>query len=201
MKPINLAAAVLCVSATSASAQAQEWSGWYGGFSAGVLAGGYEDSTGLVLDYGQASIGAFGGYRADFGGVLLGGEATGEGLLLGLGDGSAVGLPQVTAGLTSRFAVRATLGLPQGSFVPYMAAGPVLAYQRYTAGTTGSDTRAHLGGEVAVGVDMAITEAAFVRAEARYSMFSTETYNIGLGNYSAKARGAADAKLGIGFRF
>lgn len=201
MKSVILAAAVVCAGAASVSAQDFVPSGWYGGFTAGLLGGGYEDQFGFALDYSGFSVGAFGGYRENFGGALLGGELSAEALALNSSSGAAFGVPSASAGLTSRFAARATLGLPSGQYVPYIAVGPVLAHQRYQADPTRATGHWHLGGEVAAGVDMALTETSFVRGELRYSVFSTETYNIGLGNYSAKPRGAVDLKLGIGLQF
>jgi hypothetical protein len=196
------AAAMLAASIPAAAQDAQTLQGgWYGGFMAGALTGTHGDEFDLDLPHSGISLGVFSGYRSLIGGITLGGEIAGEASILSSAGAPAQGLPNARAGVTSRLSLRGVVGLPLNQLTPYLAAGPVIGWQQYSPWPGASADVLHWGGELAAGADYRMTEAFFLRGEARVTTFSRETYNIGLGDFEAGTRNTLDVRVGAGLSY
>ncbi len=177
----KLAAATILVLSLAGPAGAQEWSGWYGGFSAGVLGGGYSDEYGTTVSNLGASAGAFGGYRTPVNSAVVGIELGGQ-VSAGKADGlQRIGLPDGNYQSVGRISTRAVVGLPMGKALPYAAVGAAVNFQHYTPFAGRNTVVAHPSLEVAAGLDYALTDTVVGRFEVNYSALNAKNYDVGFG--------------------
>lgn len=150
-----------------------------GGSYAGVLVGyGFGDATfrrpagaRTGLDFDGAEVGLFSGYDLSLGNWFVGYDShvLGSGLD-GRGTGAAgpIALDMLWTGST-----RARIGTTFGAFSPYIAGGFTLAQLNVVSAATGQqDAEMAYGGIGGVGVDYAITDRWFARAEYSYSRYA-----------------------------
>jgi outer membrane immunogenic protein len=212
----NLILAAVAVSALSGVAQAADavnevpaapaadyaapgfsWAGFYGG-----VTGGYawdkvkleDDTFSGSTTFNGARFGAFGGYNAEIApSIILGAEAD---LGYNWAD-KTFGGAKIEAGVNG--SVRARVGYAMDKALVYAAGGYAATNGKISVpGYSDSDT--FHGWTVGVGVDYAVTDNIFARAEYRYNDFGKNTYTDGTDSYSLKVR-EHQVNVGVGYKF
>ncbi len=177
-----------------------------GGSYAGVLAGyGFGDAdfsrprggrTGF--DFDGAEAGLFSGYDLAVGPWFVGYDS--HVLASGI-DGRGTGAAgPVAIDLLWTGAVRARVGTTFGAFSPYLAGGFSLAQLNAISRATGQqDAEMAYGGTGGIGVDYAITDRWFARAEYAYTRYATVEPRVDAA-VNRLALDRHDIRIGIGYR-
>ena len=198
------------------------WTGFYAGGQAGWIgehtSGPFDNAAGVQfgpygIDHSGALLGAFAGYNQQFGnGLVVGLEGDLNGVVGGKGSQNIATAPTYTIGAKETFLgdVRARLGYGAGPALFYLAGGVALGDVNTTYATpTGaasflSHTDTHVGWTLGGGVDYALNDNWFVRAEYRYTDLGTKSFtNAAAGiNTADKVRNTSNAVLlGVGYKF
>ena len=168
-----------------------QWKGFYGGGSFGYGNGGFSSvavsntMTGDMISERRFTksdgliAGLFVGYNKTKDNFIWGGEADME-------MSTVEGARAISGGGTSSFEVlqqasfRGRLGYEMGPALVYLTAGLMIADIEYTAiaadGSGNSDKNFEYGYTVGVGIDYALTETYFLRAEYRYSEYDDVSF-------------------------
>lgn len=175
------------------------WSGFYAGGHAGVVAGSVDPGiVGQKSIYENAFIGgAHVGVSAELAPMFIVG-------IEGDFDGSTYdetrvyGTSPVNAQMDWTASARGRFGLAFGQFVNMPGVADVQAYAtgglalaKFRAATPGySDTNTHTGWTVGGGVEAAVTQNLTVRAEYLYTSYANELYALGptVGDLAVEAR-------------
>jgi opacity protein-like surface antigen len=195
MTPKAVAAALCAAALWTPQASGFDWTGFYAGVGIGGLQGGYSDAIGGSIDYSGATIDGFAGFRIEALMLTIGAELDAS-YLLPIDDGSA------STAMTGKAAARGTIGMELGPLLPFLSAGVAMAAQTHDPETIGrSDTVTHHGIVLGAGVDVALTDHAFARLEAIYSVFSEADYDIGLGPYEGRLEDQGEMRAALGWKF
>lgn len=206
------------------SSPSQNWSGAYV-----VGLAGYDDSAadlehqnvnpfgGPGGEYQHAgSLGTYGGaigYNHDLGGLVIGAElALRTGAELDDGGEWAIYDNFTSTSIETTWAVKARLGYAVGRFLPYVVAGyagaDVDTRQSYEPGgppLTWEDTQAAHGYVIGGGLDVKLTERAFVGVEYNYADFGDVSFSAPASNEvltNINASVVSHSVFGrLGFRF
>lgn len=184
----------------AAPAAAFDWTGFYAGLGVGGLNGGYSDEFGGSILYDGVTLDGFAGVRAEVLMFTLGAEVDAS-YFLPLEREASGGFVSTETAMIGKVSARGTLGTELGPLLPYLTAGVTMASQKHDAGPGREDTVNHTGIVVGAGVDIGITDHAFARLEANYSIFADESYDLGLGPYMAGLKNQTDLRAGIGWKF
>ncbi|MDH3264887.1 MAG: porin family protein [Paracoccaceae bacterium] len=158
--PMLSAAAILAASSVTASAQ--DWTGFYAGLS--VSSHGSDLSQpGVPFDFSASGVspGIFAGYSFLVGSnTILGGEISYD----AYDQNFFPGFPLETGGM---FQARARLGYAMGNAMPYAAIGAASARMNLI----GSPTETETGWSVGLGLDYMVATDVSVRAEYTFTRF------------------------------
>jgi outer membrane immunogenic protein len=179
------------------AAPASSWGGFYGGVTSGYawdkvkLDDGNDSGS---TTFNGARFGGFAGYNAEIApSIILGAE--GE-LAYNWGD-KTVDDAKIEAGVNG--SARARVGYAFDKALVYAAGGYAVTKGKLSVpGYSDSDT--FHGWTVGVGVDYAVTDNIFARAEYRYNDFGKNTYTDGADSYSLKVR-EHQVNVGVGYKF
>ncbi|HEX2555522.1 MAG TPA: outer membrane beta-barrel protein [Microvirga sp.] len=177
-----------------------------GGAYAGVLAGyGLGDAafarprggrTGIDLD--GAEIGLFSGYEIAFGSWFVGYD--GHVLASGIDGRGAGPAGPMAVDLLWSGAARARAGTSFGAVSPYLAGGFSLAQLNLTSRSTGQqDAEMAYGGTAGIGLDYAITDRWFARAEYAYTRYARVEPRVDAA-VNRLDLDRHDLRIGIGYR-
>ena len=168
-----------------------QWKGFYGGGNFGYgnsgfasvvvsnMATGTKISERRFIKSDGLMAGLFVGYNRTNGNFIWGGEADMEMSTIG-------GARAIAGGGTTSFEVlqqaslRGRLGYEMGPALVYVTAGLTIADIEYTAiaanGSGNSDNNFEYGYTVGMGIDYALTETYFLRAEYRYNQYADVSF-------------------------
>jgi outer membrane immunogenic protein len=161
---------------------AYDWTGPYlGAFAAYTFGTVHGDAGCCTDDFGIEGFqaGGFAGYNFAFGSLIAGAEAD-AGFMDVSGVGFGGGVDDFDVSPMAR--LRGRVGLPVGNFLPFIAAG--LSAGDGDARIPGDSVPSewHLGFNVGLGTDFALTENLALRAEYVFDSMFAETYGYNGGN-------------------
>ncbi|MBV1703891.1 MAG: porin family protein [Hyphomicrobiales bacterium] len=193
------------------------WTGFYVGGQAGWIgeqtSGPFTNVAGTVfgpysINKSDGLIGGFVGYNQQFGsGLVVGLEGDFNGVIGGRGTQNLATGYTIGAKETYLGDVRARLGYGMGPALFYLAGGLAYGDVNTTYAFTGaapflSHTTTRAGWTLGGGVDYAINNSWFVRAEYRYTDLGRNSFSNVAANTADKVRNNSNAVLlGVGYKF
>lgn len=187
---------------------ASNWDGFYAGINAGYGWGtlGRQPVAAARTDYnsGGWAFGGQAGYNVDMGGFVLGTEADIQ--LTSIGYEQDLGAPgKFRSGIDFYGTFRGRAGMTFGAVMPYVTGG--FAAGRGTASLTDpanvvtSQSAAHLGWTLGVGLEAQATDQITLKAEYLYVDLGTQTYaGLPIGNQDITQRFGV-MRAGINYKF
>ncbi len=219
MKKTILAASASIMSMLSVNnaSAADQWGGLYGGLSVGYQDGQLKGANGGTLDYygvrnpdpGTPTGGVFAGYNYQFpqSPVVAGLEASFD---IGGEEQSKEGSnflasnPEAKVSVPYETALKARFGYAADKFLPYVQAGIVGAEARFRVtdndGTDLGTEKFSPGWVVGVGVDYALQDNLFLRANYSYTQLASTNYLNTAGEFDHHLD-LNDFKVGVGYKF
>lgn len=191
------------------SMRSYKWSGFYAGFQGGYSFANMDATSGpfpgaMNQSYSLTNSGFLGGvhfgYNYQFGHYLVGAEVDIEGMNHSTSAAGTLGTVR-RADIDWQTSIRARLGWVEGPWLLYGTAGWVFAGGDSQVGVA-SFTNRYSGWTVGLGAERAITNAATLRLEYRFTDYGSSKFADVASNTQDKISAYDNAlRLGLSFRF